>query len=104
VVAPAPVVEVAPAPKVETTPTSVAPKKSVSYNIIVASVPAESDVKSTIDDFAQKGYPGAFLVKGNGRFRIALKAFDTEAEAYSQVNELKQNPLFKDAWVLKTRK
>ena len=84
-------------------PIEVAPKKSASYNIIVASVPAESDVKGTIEDFAAKGYPGAFLVKGNGRFRIALKAYDTEAEAYSQVNELKQNPMFKDAWVLKTR-
>jgi hypothetical protein len=53
---------------------------------------------------AAKGYPGAFLVKGGGRFRIALKAHKTEAEAYSQVNELKQNGVFKDAWVLKTRK
>ena len=97
-----PVVEVAPAPVVAPVPVVV--KKVATYNIIVASVPAESDVKSTIEDFAQKGYPGAFLVKGNGRFRIALKAFDTETEAYSHVNELKQNPMFKDAWVLKTRK
>lgn len=91
---PAPVANVAPAPQ----------KKSASYNIIIASVPAESDAQHTIDSFAAKGHPGAFLIKGNGRFRIALQAFDTEAEAYDKVNELKKNPLFKDAWVLKTRK
>lgn len=91
---PTPVANVAPAPQ----------KKSASYNIIIASVPAESDAQHTIDSFAAKGHPGAFLIKGNGRFRIALQAFDTEAEAYDKVNELKKNPLFKDAWVLKTRK
>lgn len=106
---PAPVAkpaEAAPEAKpVEATPAPApAIKKTATYNIIIASVPAESDVQSTIENFAAKGYPGTFLVKGNGRFRIALKAYDTEAEAYSQVNELKQNPLFKDAWVLKTRR
>lgn len=106
----APVAKAEPAPvaKAETTPVAnVAPapqKKSASYNIIIASVPAESDAQHTIDSFATKGHPGAFLIKGNGRFRIALQAFDTEAEAYDKVNELKKNPLFKDAWVLKTRK
>lgn len=78
-------------------------KRTATYNIIVASVPTEKDVNPTIGDLATKGYPGAFLIKGNGRFRIALKAYDTEAEAYSQVNTLKQNGVFKDAWVLKTR-
>lgn len=79
-------------------------KRTATYNIIVASVTAESDAQTAIDGFAAKGYPGAYLIKGSGRFRIALKACDTEAEAYSQVNELKQNALFKDAWVLKTKK
>ena len=81
---PAPVANVAPAPQ----------KKSASYNIIIASVPAESDAQHTIDSFAAKGHPGAFLIKGNGRFRIALQAFDTEAEAYDKVNELKKNMKF----------
>ena len=107
---PAPMEKVAPAPIAKVESASVAKvtpapqKKSSSYNIIIASVPAESDAQHTIDSFAAKGHPGAFLIKGNGRFRIALKAFDTEAEAYDKVNELKKNPLFKDAWVLKTRK
>ena len=107
---PAPVEKVAPAPVAKAESASVAKvtpapqKKSSSYNIIIASVPAESDAQHTIDSFAAKGHPGAFLIKGNGRFRIALKAFETEAEAYDKVNELKKNPLFKDAWVLKTRK
>lgn len=93
---------VAPAPKV--TQKATAPAKKTAYNIIVASVKAESDAQTAIDGFTTKGYPGAFLIKGNGRFRIALKAYDTEAEAYSKVNELKQNALFKDAWVLKTKR
>lgn len=78
-------------------------KRTATYNIIVASVTAESDAQTAIDGFATKGYPGAYLIKGSGRFRIALKGYSTEAEAYVKVNELKQNALFKDAWVLKTR-
>ena len=78
-------------------------KRTATYNIIVASVTAESDAQTAIDGFATKGYPGAYLIKGGGRFRIALKGYNTEAEAYAKVNELKQNALFKDAWVLKTR-
>lgn len=96
------IVEAKPAPAKVASVTS-SPKTPV-YNVIIASVPAESDAQPTIQDLAAKGYPGAFLVKGGGRFRIALKAHKTEAEAYSQVNELKQNGVFKDAWVLKTRK
>ena len=107
---PAPVAKAEPAPVAKAEPTPVAKaepapqKKSASYNIIIASVPAESDAQHTIDSFASKGHPGAYLIKGNGRFRIALKAFDSETEAYDKVNELKKDPLFKDAWVLKTRK
>jgi hypothetical protein len=99
-----------PAPVAKAEPASVAKiepapqKKSASYNIIIASVPAESDAQHTIDNFAAKGHPGAYLIKGNGRFRIALKAYDNEGQAYDKVNELKKDPLFKDAWVLKTRK
>lgn len=83
-----------------------APQKqaTTTYNIIVASVTAEGDAQTAIDGFAAKGFPGAFLIKGGGRFRIALKAYQTEADAYAKVNELKQNALFKDAWVLKTKK
>lgn len=91
----------APAP----TPVKATPKaKTVTYNIIVASVGSEADAGQAISDFAEKGYPGAFLIKGNGRFRIAIAAFENEAEAYRKANEMKQNVIFKDAWVLKDRK
>lgn len=80
------------------------PKKSVTYNIIVASVGSESDAQTAISNFASKGHPGAFLIKGNGRFRIAIAAFDSEADAYRRANELKQQDIFKDAWVLKSRR
>lgn len=79
-------------------------KRTAAYNVIVASVPTENDAQPTIERLASKGYTGAFLIKGGGRFRIALKAYDTEAEAYSRVNELKQSGDIKDAWVLKTRR
>lgn len=92
------------APKKSAVPATAPKKKTYTYNIIVASVTAESDAQNAIDGFASKGYPGAFLIKGDGRFRIALKAYATEAEAYSKVNELKQTILFKDAWVLKAKK
>lgn len=82
----------------------VTPKKVTTYNVIVASVGSESDAQVAIDDFASKGHAGAFLIKGNGRFRIAIASFESEADAYRKANELKQIELFKDAWVLKSRR
>lgn len=98
---PAPVATKPSKPSVQPAPQKQA---TTTYNIIVASVTAEDDAQTAIDGFAAKGFPGAFLIKGGGRFRIALKAYQTEADAYAKVNELKQNALFKDAWVLKTKK
>lgn len=98
---PAPVATKPSKPSVQPAPQKQA---TTTYNIIVASVTAEGDAQTAIDGFAAKGFPGAFLIKGGGRFRIALKAYQTEADAYAKVNELKQNALFKDAWVLKTKK
>lgn len=99
-----PVAKPAPA-KAETPVAKPAPvKRTAAYNVIVASVPTENDAQPTIERLASKGYTGAFLIKGGGRFRIALKAYDTEAEAYSRVNELKQSGDIKDAWVLKTKR
>ena len=100
---PAPVKTEAPVAKPAPVKAEAPVKRTATYNIIVASVTAESDAQTAIDGFATKGYPGAYLIKGGGRFRIALKGYNTEAEAYAKVNELKQNALFKDAWVLKTR-
>jgi len=100
---PAPVKAEAPVAKPAPVKAEAPVKRTATYNIIVASVTAESDVQTAIDGFATKGYPGAYLIKGGGRFRIALKGYSTETEAYAKVNELKQNALFKDAWVLKTR-
>ena len=103
-----PAVQAAPAAQPEkpaTTPAKPAAKTpTVTYNIIVASVGSESDAEQAIKEFADKGQPGAFLIKGNGRFRIAIAAYESEAEAYRKANELKQNPMYKDAWVLKNRK
>lgn len=91
--------------KPATTPAKPAAKTpTVTYNIIVASVGSESDAEQAIKEFADKGQPGAFLIKGNGRFRIAIAAYESEAEAYRKANELKQDPMYKDAWVLKNRK
>ena len=100
---PAPVKAEAPVAKPAPVKAEAPVKRTATYNIIVASVTAESDAQTAIDGFATKGYPGAYLIKGGGRFRIALKGYSTETEAYAKVNELKQNALFKDAWVLKTR-
>ena len=86
------------------TPAEVKKTPVARFNIIVASVASEIDAEKAIKDFAEKGHPGAFLIKGSGRFRIALKAFEAESEAYRVANELKRDELFKHAWVLKTKR
>lgn len=85
------------------TPAVAKPRNSKTYNVIIASVASESDAQQAIKRFEEQGKKGTFLISGGGRFRIALAAYDNEAEAYKKAAELNDNKEFNGAWVLTTR-
>lgn len=86
----------APVVKKETT-------KKAKYHIIVASLATSDDAQRMLKEYNQKGYQGASVIQGNGRFRIALCSFADKNEAYQKLNVLKQEEAFKSAWMLSSK-
>lgn len=80
-----------------------APAKSKGYCIIVASLTNAQDAQQAQKEFQQKGYNSAFVVEGNGRYRLALYRYEDQAKAYQKLNELKKDSAFKNAWVLSSK-
>lgn len=73
---------------------------SAKYNIIVASVKNKSEAETFILRCRKEGYANAFVIEGDGRTRVSLMSFTNKNEAYNALNRVKQNPAFKDAWLL----
>ncbi len=70
------------------------------YNIIVASVNNKKEAETVIKKYHQDGYADTSIIEGDGRTRISLMSFSNRKEAYKKLNEIKQIPSFKDAWLL----
>ncbi len=99
-----------PAPAVTKSEPQTAPVQTASattaqprYHIIVASVTTEADGEKSIQYFAEKGYPGATLVKGDGRVRIAISSFSDWDEANAKLLEFRKLELFQNAWLWTSR-
>lgn len=92
----------APAKQPETTQTAT-PAKAKGYCIIVSSLANDRDAQQALKEYKQQGYNGAFVIEGNGRYRLALYRFDDQAAAYKKLNELKKESAFKNAWVLRSK-
>lgn len=78
-------------------------KKTVHYHIIVASVTNTADAENAIQFFTEKGFPGGTVVKGDGRFRIAISSFTDRKEADAKWESLRKIELFQNAWILISR-
>lgn len=70
------------------------------YCIIVASLPGGTDPQQTIDSFVAKGFKGTFAVRGEGRTRICIAAYDTMSEAVNMLRQVVENSACTDAWIL----
>ena len=70
------------------------------YCIIVASLPGGTDPQQTIDSFVAKGFKGTFAVRGEGRTRICIAAYDRMSEAVNMLRQVVENPACTDAWIL----
>lgn len=72
----------------------------IKYNIIIASVANQIDAQKVIDNFKKQGYTDVSIISGSGRTRISIMSFTNKDKAYKKLTELKQNQVFKDAWLL----
>lgn len=71
------------------------------YHIIVASVATEKDAQAMASQLKEKGYAGASAIIGNGKMRVSIESFATQAEAYQSLQTIRQNKNYESAWVLK---
>ena len=73
------------------------------YHIIVASLPNHRGADETLSQYARMGYTEASLVERDDRVRISLMQFADKSEANLQLNALRQQEEFKNAWLLAVR-
>ena len=84
----------------------VAVKQSVAtpkrpYHIIIASVGTEQDAEAMAAQLVAKGFSTAKAIVGDGKMRVSIESCGTEVEAYQALARIRQNEMYKNAWVLK---
>ena len=84
----------------------VAAKQSVAtpkrpYHIIIASVGTEQDAEAVAAQLVAKGFSTAKAIVGDGKMRVSIESCGTEVEAYQALARIRQNEMYKNAWVLK---
>ena len=71
------------------------------YHIIIASVSTEKDAETMAAQLVAKGFSGAKAIVGDGKMRVSIESCGTEVEAYQALARIRQNEMYKNAWVLK---
>ena len=84
----------------ETAKQSVATPKRP-YHIIIASVGTEQDAEAMAAQLVAKGFSTAKAIVGDGKMRVSIESCGTEVEAYQALARIRQNEMYKNAWVLK---
>jgi len=74
-------------------------KPEIKYYLIVGSVKTAESAKSELKRIKSKGYQDAYILPGEGVFRIALTSYDTNKEASRALPPLR--PDFPDIWIFK---
>lgn len=81
--------------------TSTTPAASKRYHIIIASVGTKKDAEAIAEKLIEKGHTHAKAIVGDGKMRVSIESCGTEAEAYQALTRIRQNEMYKSAWVLK---
>lgn len=71
------------------------------YHMIVASVVTESDAEIMALQLVAKGFAEAKAIIGDGKMRVCINSYKTEAEAYKALIDMRQNEKYQNAWILK---
>ena len=85
---------------------SVAPKAvpaTMRYHLIVASVATAQDARQMASRLRAQGHSQARALIGGGRMRVSIASYDTETAAYRALNDLRRQPDYQSAWVLKEK-
>lgn len=82
------------------TPTEIKSVKKT-YHIIVASMGTEKDAREAAEQLKKEGYEGASAIIGNGKMRVSIESFSTQAEAYRSLQVIREQKAYQNAWVLK---
>ncbi len=88
--------------KVESTDTVKTTKKAEmtpSYCIVLASQVKRSNADDYVEQLHKQGYKEAQVYVRNNTVRVIYGAYETEAEAYRQLNRMTSKEEFADAWV-----
>lgn len=73
------------------------------YHIIVASVGSTRDAKTMAESLVAKGFKNAKAIIGDGKMRVCIDSYPSEAEAYRALNQYRKEDIYKNAWILKKR-
>lgn len=92
-----------PAVRKEPAKSQAAATTNLPWHIIVASVGTEKDARAMADQLVKQGHTGAKAVIGDGKMRVSIRSFATEAEAYKVLQGLREQEAYKGAWVLKKK-
>jgi len=69
------------------------------YYVIVSSIKTADGAETELKKVKSKGYPNAFIIKGESVYRIAIASFDSSEKASTKKNELKET--FPGIWIFK---
>lgn len=93
-------------PQKETTVTveekeEVVPKKEVArngnYHIVISSFGEESKAEIAVKQATQKGFENVGIITSNGKFRVAIKGFNSHQDAKEELPKAQSK--FKGAWI-----
>lgn len=77
---------------------------SAAYCIVLASQVKMSNAEHYVEDLHQRGYSEAEVYVHNNIVRVVYGSYETEGEAYRQLNRLSKREEFAEAWVYKKKK
>ncbi|MGN0036035.1 MAG: SPOR domain-containing protein [Bacteroidaceae bacterium] len=70
------------------------------YHVVVASVRSRAEADQLVQTLVREGHADASVVEGDGRIRVSLSSCTDQSAAYRRLAEVRQQPSFKDAWLL----
>ena len=82
-------------------PTTIAP--SIKYCIVVASQVKQRNAEEFVERLHHDGYTNAKICVHQNTIRVFCGEYDTEAEAYRQLNKMNKQERFAEAWVYKLK-
>lgn len=74
------------------------------WSLVLASHITERNAVAFVKDINDAGFKGAKVYEGKGSVKVLYGNFVSEQEAFKQLNSLKDNEFFKEAWVIEVGK